>query len=172
MGGADPTQRGGLFSPLAGHVFFDPARLSATVQSPANSQYVKNLCIFYPSNASAHHFDNILANCSSIQNLVLFGGHTGLLPFLSTMSLRRLYTIPHFFFPKGPEFSHPFFLHITRHHPSPVVGRSHCIEVMERARAHNDPQSHSFGVQYGQQPFNFPNRASHLFCAAGFSILR
>ncbi|KAF7366315.1 hypothetical protein MSAN_00887700 [Mycena sanguinolenta] len=98
-------------NPLPGHVCFDPVRFSSAVQSPATSQYVRNL---YISHEFSHRgFELIFANCSSIQNLALFGGHSGLLPFLSAMPLRRLCTLLRFLFPQSPDFSHPLFSRIT-----------------------------------------------------------
>ncbi|KAJ6481924.1 hypothetical protein C8R45DRAFT_314872 [Mycena sanguinolenta] len=76
--------------PLPGHVCFDLVRLSAAVQSPAISQCVKNLCVTRLAESSLRHLLRILARCSSVQNLVLVGNHSGLLPSLSAMPLRRL----------------------------------------------------------------------------------
>ncbi|KAF7366317.1 hypothetical protein MSAN_00887900 [Mycena sanguinolenta] len=103
--------------PLPGHVSFDPARLSAAVQSPVISQYVENLCVAHILvRSSLRHLLRILARCSSIRNLVLVGNHSDLLPSLSALPLRRLSANLSKAFPSGIDFTHPVFSRITHLH--------------------------------------------------------
>ncbi|KAF7366318.1 Tyrosinase central domain-containing protein [Mycena sanguinolenta] len=101
-------------NPLPGHVCFDPARLSVAVQSPAISQHVRNVCILHSLVGFPDDLQPIFAKCSAIQNLFLIGRHSALLPFLSVMPLRRLYTgLAYLFALAGIDFMHLLFSQIT-----------------------------------------------------------
>ncbi|KAF7342160.1 hypothetical protein MVEN_01803800 [Mycena venus] len=101
--------------PLPGHVCFEPTHFTSAIQSQAISEHVTNLFIPFDSKQAPDlDLDLILASCSAVQNLVLFPKQTDLLPFLSSMPLRRL-TIPldDVFSPANIDFLHPLFSHIT-----------------------------------------------------------
>jgi hypothetical protein len=75
--------------PIDGHVRFDPVRFGSAIQSQTISEHVMNLLTPY-ENFPLLDLDLILVNCSAVQSLVLFPNQSNLLPFLSTMPLRRL----------------------------------------------------------------------------------
>ncbi|KAJ7847815.1 hypothetical protein B0H14DRAFT_2510340 [Mycena olivaceomarginata] len=99
--------------PIDGHVRFDPVRFGSAIQSQTISEHVKNLLTPY-ENFPLLDLDLILASCSAVQNLVLFPNQSDLLPFLSTMPLRRLSTALTDVFPAtGVDFMHPLFSRLT-----------------------------------------------------------
>jgi hypothetical protein len=99
-------------NPIDGHVCFDPVRFGLAIQSQTISEHVKNLFTPY-ENFPLLDLDLILANCSAVQNLVLFPNQSNLLP-LSTMPLRRLSTALTEVFPvTGVDFMHPLFSRLT-----------------------------------------------------------
>ncbi|KAJ7230841.1 hypothetical protein B0H12DRAFT_1328396 [Mycena haematopus] len=100
-------------SPLPGHICFDSAHFSSAVQLPAISQHVTNLLLSV--DVPFIHLEPILSRCSAVQNLALYGGDSSVLPFLSAMPLRRLYTaLEDYLFPSvAIDFTHPPFSRIT-----------------------------------------------------------
>ncbi|KAJ6481923.1 hypothetical protein C8R45DRAFT_1003463 [Mycena sanguinolenta] len=94
-------------------VFLSPSPSGFEFQSPAISQHVRHLCITY-AEVSPRCLDPILANYSAVQNLALAGRHSGLLPFISAMPLRRMSTnLANLFSSGGIDFMHPLFSRIT-----------------------------------------------------------
>ncbi|KAJ7230836.1 hypothetical protein B0H12DRAFT_1240133 [Mycena haematopus] len=79
--------------------------------APAISQHVTNLLI---DDVQLIHHERILSRCSAIQNLVLIGGNSSVLPFLSAMPLRRLSISLDDCFPLvRSDFTLPLFSRIT-----------------------------------------------------------
>ncbi|KAJ7708556.1 hypothetical protein B0H14DRAFT_3023910, partial [Mycena olivaceomarginata] len=101
--------------PIDGHVCFDPVRFGSesAIQSQTILEHVMNLFAPY-ENFPLLDLNLILASCSAVQNLVLFPNQSDLLPFLSTMPLRRLSTALTEVFPAtGIGFMHLLFSRLT-----------------------------------------------------------